>query len=168
MSRALSYLAVFSMTYSFYIVFSGTTSLFSLVLGSLGSILVTVLVKSLLISRELSLSDIRRLTYLVLYYIYYMAVAEVRAHIDIAKIVLSRKINISPAIVKIPYYVETNYGMTLVAGSITNTPGTIVIQVDTGRKYFYVHWLVAKTFEPARAREDISTSFEKYSQKIFG
>ncbi|MCS7099374.1 MAG: Na+/H+ antiporter subunit E [Sulfolobales archaeon] len=168
MGRLLSYLAVFLMTYSFYVVFSGATSLFTLVLGSVGSLVVAVLVKNLLVSRKLKISDIRRLAYLVLYYAYYMTVAEVRAHVDIAKIVLSRKMKISPAIVKVPYYVETSYGMTLIAGSITNTPGTVVVQVDTNRKHFYVHWLTARVFEPARAREEISAVFENYSQKIFG
>lgn len=168
MGRLVSYLAVLSMVYAFYVVFTGATSAFSLLMGLLGSLIVTAVVKPLVISRDLRASDIGRLAHLVAYYLYYMAVAEVKAHIGIAKIVLSRKMGISPAIVEVPYYVKTSYGMTLIAGSITNTPGTVVVQVDTDRKFLYVHWLAAKTFEPAKAREEISGEFEKYAQKIFG
>lgn len=168
MSKFLSYLAIYSLVYSFYIVFTGTASAYSLLLGALGSLIVTVLVKPILITRDLQLADLKKLAYLVAYYIYYMAVAEVRAHIGIAKIVLSRDMKISPAIVEVPYYVKSSYGMTLIAGSITNTPGTVVVQVDTERKILYVHWLVANTFDPDKARESISLSFERYAERIFG
>ncbi|MEM2208387.1 MAG: Na+/H+ antiporter subunit E [Sulfolobales archaeon] len=168
MGRVLSYLAVFSMIYAFYVVFTGASSAFSLALGVVASALATAVVKPVMISRDLRASDVIRLAYLSGYYFYYMLVAEVRAHIGIAKIVLSRKMGISPAIVEVPYYVSTSYGMTLIAGSITNTPGTVVVDVDTGRKTLYVHWLTARTFEPLKAREEISAEFEKYAQKIFG
>ncbi|MEM1961982.1 MAG: Na+/H+ antiporter subunit E [Sulfolobales archaeon] len=168
MGRVFSYLAVFSMIYSFYVVFTGATSAFSLVLGVIASAVASVVVKPVLISRDLRVSDAIRLFYLVAYYFYYMLVAEVKAHIGIARIVLSRKIKISPAIVEVPYYVGTSYGMTLIAGSITNTPGTVVVQVDTKRKVFFVHWLTATTYEPVKAREEISAEFERYAQKIFG
>lgn len=168
MGRLLSYLAVFSMVYAFYVVFTGTASAFSLVLGAIASAMVTMIIKPLIISRDLRASDVVRLAHLAAYYLYYMAVAEVKAHLGIARIVLSRRMDISPAIVEVPYNVKTSFGMTLVAGSITNTPGTVVVQVDTNRRVFYVHWLTAKTFDPAGAREEISASFERYAQKIFG
>lgn len=168
MSRVLSYLAVYALVYGFYVTFSGATTAFSLVLGAVGSLLVTLIIKPLVVSRELKLADIKRLGYLIYYYVYYMVVAEVKAHLDIARIILSRELKISPAIVKVPYYVSSSYGMTLLAGSITNTPGTVVVQVDTERKLFYVHWIVATTFEPEKARENISSQFEKFAQKIFG
>jgi len=166
--RLVNYLAVFTLTYLFYVVFTGATTLFSLALGALASVAITALTTPLLISRELRLADVSRIAYLLAYYIYYMAVAEVRAHIDIARTVLSRRISISPAIVEVPYYVQTSFGMTLVAGSITNTPGTVVVQVDTVRKILYVHWLKALTHRPEEARKHISARFEDFAAKIFG
>ncbi len=168
MGRLLGYLAVFAMTYAFYVVFTGAISVFSLAIGALMSAVVSVVVKPLVIPGELRASDLARLAYLVAYYFYYMAVAEVRAHAKIAKTVLSRRMEISPAIVEVPYYVKTSYGMTLIAGSITNTPGTVVVQVDTERRLFFVHWLFATTFEPGKAREAISVDFERFARRIFG
>jgi multicomponent Na+:H+ antiporter subunit E len=168
LGKVLSYIAVYALVYGFYVVFAGATTAFSLVLGAVGSLLVSVIVKPMIISRELVPADIKKLGYLIYYYIYYMAVAEVKAHLEIARIVLSRKLRIAPAIVEVPYHVSTSYGMTLIAGSITNTPGTVVVQVDTGKKVLYIHWLVATTFEPEKARESISADFEKFAQRIFG
>ncbi len=168
MSKLVNYLAVFTLTYVFYVVFTGTATLFSLTLGFLASAAITAFATPLLISRELRLADVGRVAYLVAYYVYYMAVAEVRAHTDIARTVLGRKIRISPAIVEVPYYVRTSFGMTLIAGSITNTPGTLVVQVDTVRKVLYVHWLKAVTHKPEEARGSISAKFEEFAAKIFG
>ncbi len=168
MGRLVNYLAVFTLTYAFYVVFTGAITLFSLALGVIASAAITAFTTPLLTSRELRLADVGRATYLVAYYVYYMAVAEVRAHLDIARTVLSRRISISPAIVEVPYYVQTSFGMTLIAGSITNTPGTVVVQVDTVRKLFYVHWLKAVTYRPEEARGSISAKFEEFAAKIFG
>lgn len=168
MGKLLTYLAVYSLIYAFYVVFTGATSLFSLILGALASLVVSLAAKPLLISRNIELKDLKKVLYIVTYYIYYMTVAEVKAHINIARIVLGRRVNISPAIVEIPYYVKSDYGMTLIAGSITNTPGTLVVQVDTTRKAFYVHWIKALTHEPLKAREHVSKVFEEYALKIFG
>ena len=168
MGRLLSYLAVYGLVYSFYVVFTGATSAFSLLLGALGSIAVAAIAKPMVVTRDLRLADIARLAHLVAYYVYYMAVAEARAHLMIARVVLSRRMGISPAIVEVPYYVRSSYGMTLIAGSITNTPGTVVVQVDTEGRRFYVHWLVAETFDPDKARESISLDFERYAERIFG
>jgi multicomponent Na+:H+ antiporter subunit E len=166
--RLLNYLAVFALTYSFYVVFAGASTSFSLALGAVASVAITAFATPLLISRELRLVDVVRLAHLLTYYVYYMTVAEVRAHVDIARTVLSRRIRISPAIVEVPYYVRTSFGMTLIAGSITNTPGTVVVQVDTARRVFYVHWLKAVTHRPEEARRHISEEFEEFAAKIFG
>jgi multicomponent Na+:H+ antiporter subunit E len=167
-SRLLNYLTVFALTYSFYVVFTGASTSFSLALGALASAAITVFATPLLISRELRLADVVRAAYLVAYYMYYMAVAEVEAHVGITRTVLSRRIRISPAIVEVPYYVRTSFGMTLIAGSITNTPGTVVVQVDTAGRVLYVHWLKAVTYRPEEARRYISEKFEEFAAKIFG
>ena len=168
MRNALGYIAVFLMIYLAYIAFAGSTSLYTLTLGAIASALFTALLTPMLVSRKLGVDAIKRFFYLVAYYFHYMLVDEVKAHSQVIKIVLSRRMNIRPAIVKVPFDVETDYGLTLIAGSITNTPGTCVIDVDRERKVFYVHWIYATTTEPEKAREEISKVFEYYAKKIFG
>ena len=165
----LNYVAVFLLIYTFYIVFTGSTALFSLVLGLVASAILTPIITPFLTTRSVGLRDLKRLGLLILYYFRYMLIDEVKAHLQVIRIVLSRDINkaIRPAIVKVPFSVETDYGITLTAGSITNTPGTCVIDVDKERKVFYVHWIYATTTEPEKAREEISKVFEEYAKRIF-
>ncbi|MEM2645765.1 MAG: Na+/H+ antiporter subunit E, partial [Desulfurococcaceae archaeon] len=59
------------------------------------------------------------------------------------------------------------YGITAVANSITNTPGTVVVDVDEERRCFYVHWIDVKAFEPEECHKMISETFEKYSKRVF-
>ena len=168
MRRLLRYVVVFLYIYLFYIVFTASTSGFSLILGFAASALLTALITPLLIQKGIGAQDLKRFAYLVMYYFRYMIVEEFKAHKQLIKIVLSRKIDVRPAIVKIPYSVETDYGVTLIAGSITNTPGTCVVDVDEKKRVLYVHWIYATTIEPEKAREEISKVFERYAARIFG
>jgi multicomponent Na+:H+ antiporter subunit E len=67
----------------------------------------------------------------------------------------------------VPFDVEGDYTVTSIANSITNTPGTVVVEVDRARKVFYVHWIDVASIEPAEARRSISEAFEYYSRRIF-
>jgi Multisubunit Na+/H+ antiporter, MnhE subunit len=104
---------------------------------------------------------------LVRYAIRYFIIDETLAHVDVIKRILHPRVPVNPAIVKVPYYAETDYAKTCIACSITNTPGTVVVEIDENEKVFYVHWINAKTLEPEKAREYISKVFEKYSKNIF-
>jgi multicomponent Na+:H+ antiporter subunit E len=166
--KFLKYIVVFLFIYTFYIVFTASLTGFSLALGFIASALLAGLLTPILVQRDIGTRDLKRLAYLILYYFYYMIVEEYKAHKLVIKIVLSRKMNIRPAIVKVPFGVKTDYGVTLIAGSITNTPGTCVVDIDEKERAFYVHWIYATTLEPEKAREEISKVFEKYASKIFG
>lgn len=150
-----------------YIVFSGSISIFDLITGGIVSILVGIVFANITLSQPSKVFDVRRWIWTFLYAIYYFFVAEVKAHIDVIKRILHPQMPIKPGIVKIPINVETDYALTAVANSITNTPGTVVVDVDKDKKYFYVHWIDVRTIEMEKAYKEISYSFEKYAKKIF-
>ena len=52
-----------------------------------------------------------------------------KANIDMAKRVLSPKLNINPGIVKIPVELKSEYAQAMLANSITLTPGTITVSL---------------------------------------
>ncbi len=168
MKKVLTYITVFLYIYLFYVIFTGGIARFSLVLGLIGSAILTAFLTSFIIQREIGFGDLKRFFHLAFYYFRYMIISEVKAHAMVIKIVLSPKINIRPAIVKVPFNVKTHYGITLIAGSITNTPGTCVVDVDEEKKVLYVHWIYATTTDPEKAREEISKVFEEYAMRIFG
>ena len=76
------------------------------------------------------------------YYIFYIVVLiyeVIKANIQVAIIVLSRKPNLSPCIVEHETNLKNNFYKMILANSITLTPGTLTISVNNN--VFKVHCL---------------------------
>ncbi|MBN1281045.1 MAG: Na+/H+ antiporter subunit E [Candidatus Thermoplasmatota archaeon] len=68
-------------------------------------------------------------------------VALAKANLDVAYRVITGKIN--PAIVKISPGLKTDFGITMLANSITLTPGTLSVDIDEDSNDLYIHWINA-------------------------
>jgi len=66
-------------------------------------------------------------------------VALAKANVDVAYRVITGKIN--PGIVKISPDLKTDLGITMLANSITLTPGTLSVDIDEKNNDLYIHWL---------------------------
>ena len=84
---------------------------------------------------------------------------------DVAYRVLHPKMPINPGIVRVPVTLHSDYGKTLLANSITLTPGTLTL--DVKNQNFYVHWLAIQTTVPEEAAEMIIGRFMKILGKVF-
>ena len=84
-----------------------------------------------------------------------------KANIDVAYRVITGKIK--PGIVKISPKLKNDYGTTLLANSITLTPGTLTVDVDKDRN-LYIHWIYVKNKTPKC--EDVCASFVKWARRI--
>jgi multicomponent Na+:H+ antiporter subunit E len=150
-----------------YIIFSGSVSIYDLMTGVVISVATGLLFSEILVTKASKSLNVIRLGHLIRYAFYYFFVAEVQAHLDVIKRILNPKMPINPGIVRVPYEVSTDYAVVGVAGSIINTPGTVVIDLDQERKLYYVHWIDVTTLEPAKCRSAICESFEKYLTRVF-
>lgn len=65
-----------------------------------------------------------------------------KANVDVAYRVITGKIN--PGIVKISPDLKTDLGITLLANSITLTPGTLSVDIDEDKNDLYIHWINVK------------------------
>ena len=65
-----------------------------------------------------------------------------KANIDVAYRVITGRIK--PGIVKISPKLKTDAGLTMLANSITLTPGTLSVDVDEETNDLYVHWINVK------------------------
>lgn len=155
------------LSFIIYIVYTGSIGPYDLLTGSIVAVIIGLITGEIVVSDLGKALDPRRLYWLIKYTIWYFLVAEVKAHADVIKRALSPRMQLNPAIVRVPYYVETDYAMTTIANSITNTPGTVVVDIDCDHKMFYVHWIDAKTSDPEEARKMISLQFEEHARKIF-
>ncbi|PNX47524.1 MAG: cation:proton antiporter, partial [Thermoplasmata archaeon M11B2D] len=60
-------------------------------------------------------------------------------NLDVAYRVITGRIN--PGIVKIHPDLKTDLGITMLANSITLTPGTLTVDIDEETNDLYVHWI---------------------------
>ena len=152
-------------------VFTGGASLQSIVIGLIVSILVGWFSSLFLINDSpFYLWMPARLVNLIGYIFITLPVAIFKANVDVAKRALSPHPKINPGIVKIPVDVSSDYGMALVADSITLTPGTVTMDIveENGQTYYYVHWIDVETTDPVEAGEIIKGTFERKVKGIWG
>jgi len=75
----------------------------------------------------------------------WLIVEIIKSNIDVAKVILSRKMPIHPSVIEIKATQETELGQVILANSITLTPGTVTIAID--RDIMSVHALTREAAE---------------------
>lgn len=153
------------LTFIAYIVFSGSVSGYDLVTGAVIAAVTGILVSDILVTDTGKSLDVRRLGWLIAYALYYLTVAELKSHLSFAPKVLSGRIK--PGVVAVRTSLRTEYGMVTLANSITNTPGTATVDIDTEKQVLYVHWLWVGAEEEEGIRERIAKPFERFIKHIF-
>ncbi len=140
-----------------------------IILGVISSVAIASILSHLILEKPSKALNVVRWFWAIAYLFYFFLISEVRAHIDVAKRILHPKMPIYPGIVAVPYYLRTDYGITAVANSITNTPGTVVIDLERGENggTYFVHWIHVKTTDRELCRKYISEKFEYFARKIF-
>lgn len=155
------------LTFILYIVYTGSTRLYDIITGLIVALLVGGIFAPFLIENWRKSLDIRRVLTLIRYLIRYLLIDEVKAHIEVIKLGLSSKIPVKPGIVRVPIQSRSEYAITLLSLSITNTPGTVVIDVDKDKGILYVNWIYVKSIEPSECYKYIAKVFDEYAKKIF-
>jgi multicomponent Na+:H+ antiporter subunit E len=70
-------------------------------------------------------------------YLSWLLVEVIKANVHVARRILEPRLNISPRIVRLPITQQTDLGRTILANSITLTPGTVTIHVRGRELWFY-------------------------------
>ena len=98
-----------------------------------------------------------------------MAVEIVKANVDVALRVFDTDMRLHPGIVRIPTELKDEYALSVLANSITLTPGTITMEVEeeNGKNYFYVHWIDVQTRDENEAADAIKGSMEPDVRRIW-
>ncbi|MEM1513295.1 MAG: Na+/H+ antiporter subunit E [Candidatus Thermoplasmatota archaeon] len=115
--------------------------------------------------KEFKLANPKRWAFIIAYlprFFYEMA----KANFDVAYRVITGKIN--PGIVKISPNLKSDLSLTILANSITLTPGTLSVDVDD-EKNLYVHWINVdeKVLEKMpRDYKPICSNFPDWARRI--
>ena len=88
------------------------------------------------------------------------------ANIQVAKIILiSRNEDIKSAWIPVPIDLKTPEAITMLAGTITMTPGTVTADMSSCGRVLLIHSLHAP--DPDAIRDDIKTRYEARLKRIF-
>ena len=147
----------FVMVYLFWILLTFSLAFEELLLGAAVSLAVTYISREFLFTktRARALHPVRWLNAAVYFVVFVWE--EVKAHLDLSYRIITGKIN--PAIVKVRADLDTDIGRTMVANSITLTPGTLTIRI--GGKNLFIHWI------GYHKGHNIGERFERFATRVF-
>ena len=139
-----------------------------LIIGAIFALAVAALVKNRYLKKSLRmLNPVRWFIWLIYLFPFFFAMAQ--ANIDVAYRVLTGRIN--PGIVKISPNLKNDMSLTILANSITLTPGTLSVDVDEETNDLYVHWINVQPDvlkEMPRDYHPICNSFPDWARRIAG
>jgi len=142
---------------------AGLWSIFEVTAGIILSIIVAFIAKKVLFKKRSyrMLNPLRWVIFLI-YLIGPFFWGMAKANIDVAYRVITGRIN--PGIVKISPGLKTDLGITLLADSITLTPGTLSVDIDEKNNDLYVHWINVTTLKPTT--HHICANFPQWIRRI--
>ncbi len=133
--------------------------------GVLVSMFVALVMHEIIRVRFIRLVNPRSWFWLIIF-LFVFSYYVIKGGLDVGYRVLHPLMPIRPGIVKIRSVLKTDTGRSVLANSITLTPGTLTIDV-TDDGVFYVHWLNVLSLEEEEAAKHVLRRFEWFIQRIF-
>jgi len=164
-TKAVSRTSVFILSLGVWLLITSVTDRQELAAGVAVALLVALLTGDLLISGKIrwGLGKAGRLIAYLL-----MLVWEIfKANLHVAYVVLHPRLPIRPGIVKVRTALTSDAALTMLANSITLTPGTMTVDIDKKHGYLYIHWITALDGDVEENTDRISRRFENRLREIF-
>ena len=158
------HLTLFIITLVFWLLITLSLTLANILMGIVAAGVTTLLFGKYFVTRVRLFLEPKRYVWLVVYIFIFLWEC-IKANFDVAYRVLHPAMPIKPGIVKVKLGIKTDLARTMLANSITMTPGTIA--VDVVGDVMYVHWIYVSSEDPEEYTHKVSGRFEKYIQKIF-
>lgn len=150
---------IFGLLVALVLFWLGLSGHYTPLLLSLGGVSIFL---AILLSARLGIIDREGSPYFTLIgmalYVPWLMVEIFKANIDVIKACLRADLDINPALVKVRTACESDLAKTLFANSITLTPGTVTIEVETNR--MLVHALYEENAGP-----DAFTEMDRRSRR---
>lgn len=160
----MRYLALFILTFLFWLLLTFNLSAGNLVAGVVAAGITALLFSKYFFSNVVKFIQPQRYFWLVVY-LFIFTWECIKANFDVAYRVLHPSMPIKPGIVSVKMNLQSDFAKTMLANSITMTPGTI--SVDIADDILYVHWIYVSSTDPQVYSQKIAGRFEKYIKKIF-
>jgi len=135
-----------------------------LLAGLLFSLLIALFVSEMYPEHLETVLNPRRWLWFIFYVPYFLYYC-VKANFDVAYRVLHPDTPIRPGFVKVRTTLQSDVAKTLLANSITLTPGTLTVDIDG--QDFYIHWINVQGESVEEHTRTIVKRFERILQEIF-
>ncbi len=159
----MRYVALFILALIFWMLITFRITLSNIIVGSVAAILCSVIFAPYYFHGVHKFLQPHRYYWFCIY-LFFFIIACVKANFDVAYRVLHPAMPIRPGIVKVKTTLKSEFAKTLLANSITMTPGTIT--VDIINDDFYIHWIYVKSEDPEVYTKMITGKFEKYIKRF--
>lgn len=154
----------FFLLLAFWIILTFDVGWVNLVVGSVASLITVLLFQRYFVTHLGKLFQPARYFWLIIFLLVFIWEC-LKANFDVAYRVLHPDMPINPGIVKVKLNLKTDIAKTILANSITMTPGTI--SVDLVDDMLFVHWIFVRSLDPEEYQHAVAGRFEKYMKRIF-
>ena len=164
-----AWIATFVLCYFFWILLTGSFVWQELVAGAVVSAGVALFSARWFVHEAPGRFFGKRLFILIWYCVGIFPWELIKANWDMAKRAFSPKLKINPGIIRVPVDIPTEYGKTMLANSITLTPGTITVDIDEreGQTWYYIHWIDVVETDRTAAGDVIKGRMEKWIRRVW-
>lgn len=145
----------------------GLWSFWELIFGGVLSAITGFISRKIFVKKSYRMANPVRWVMFFVYLIGPFFISLAKANLDIAYRVITGKIK--PGIVRISPNLKTDLGITMLANSITLTPGTLSVDIDEDKNDLYIHWINVN--EEALKKKPVDPkyvcgNFEKWVRRI--
>jgi len=166
-NKAKTFAGVWFLSMVFWLLFTWSLDAQELIFGLILTFVVTLFTYDLWLDTKF-LNVLNPLNWPTLIVYFFVLLKEmVKANIDLALRTLNPRLPIYPGIVEIEADFPSDEAYTLVANSITLTPGTITVDIDKDEKKMYIHWIHVDTEDPKKGAEIIYGFAAPVGRRLF-
>jgi len=159
----MRHVAVFILSLIFWLLITFRFTVPNLIVGSVAAALCSVIFAKYYFHRVYKFLQPQRYFWFLVYLVIFIW-ACIKANFDVAYRVLHPAMPIRPGIVKVKTTLKSGFAKTMLANSITMTPGTITVDIIDDD--FYIHWIYVSSEDPAVYTKRITGKFEKYIKRF--
>ncbi len=155
---------LFIVTFILWLLLTFTLHIQFVITGVIVSLLTAFLFGNMFVKNWNKVFQIKRYLWFLWYLIIFIWEC-LKANFDVAYRVLHPALPIKPGIVKAKVSLKTDIARTILANSITMTPGTL--SVDITGEHIFIHWICIKDENLEVSCQEIVDKFENILARIF-
>ena len=159
----MRYITIFILSLIFWLLLTFKFTVPNLIVGSVVAVICSAVFARYYFKSVYKFLQPRRYFWFLIY-LFVFIWACIKANFDVAYRVLHPAMPIRPGIVKVRTTLKSEFAKTLLANSITMTPGTITIDIIDDM--MYIHWIYVRSEDPEIYTRMIIGVFEKYIKRI--